>query len=146
MTDAFNVMEVATSGAGVLVAEMAKSSWQSVRDAMVGLFRQGNEEAANEELRVLDLRHTQLVGATETEQEAVAEEVRGMLAIQLAAFLQRCPDAATGLMALVRERENEAGTAPAANMTARGNTNSQVIMSGNSITGGNFTYRPDTTR
>lgn len=143
MTDVFNVMEVATSGAGVLAAEMTRSSWQSARDAMVGFFRQGSEEAAREELRVLDLQNARVVDSPEAERDAVQEEVRGMLVIQLAAFLQKHPAAVTELAALVRERGKEAGSASGAKLTAHSNTNSQVIMSGNSINGGSFTYRPE---
>ncbi|WP_066953404.1 hypothetical protein [Streptomyces lushanensis] len=140
MTDAFNVVEVVTSGAGVLAAEMARSGWQGVRDALVGFFRRGGDQRAREELRVLDLWHARVLDSTETDREAVLEEVRGMLAIQLAAFLQKYPDAVTELAALVRERES--GTAPGAKLTAHSNSNSQVIMSAHSITGGTFTYSP----
>ncbi|OKJ49306.1 hypothetical protein [Streptomyces sp. CB02115] len=132
MTDAFNVMEVASSGAGVLVAEMARTSWQSARDAMARFFHLGGEESAPEELRVLDLRHATLVGSPENERAAVSEELRTQVAIQLAAFLMKHPDAAAVLQALVTDRTSEqSGSAP--QVTATGNTNSQVVTANGSI-------------
>ncbi|MEU4358841.1 hypothetical protein [Streptomyces virginiae] len=132
MTDAFNVMEVASSGAGVLVAEMARTSWQSARDAMARFFGQGGEESVSAELQVLDLRHARLVESPEHQRAAVSEELRTQVAIQLAAFLMKHPEAAAVLQALVTERTSEeSGSAP--QVTATGNTNSQVVVSNGSI-------------
>lgn len=144
MTEAFNALEVATSGAGVLAAEMARTSWETARDAMARFFRRGNEATADDEIRVLDLRQARLVGSSEAEREQVREEVVGDLFVQLKSFLDRYPEAAPALIDLVRERERSGDGGDAGpRMTARGNTNSQVIMTGNSIMGGSFTYRPE---
>jgi hypothetical protein len=143
MTEAFNVLEVATSGAGVLAAEMARSSWQGVRDALVAFFRGGNEATAADELRVVDLQQARLLEAPEAERERVRELVCKELFDQLKGFLQKYPHAAVDLMALVRERERANGEGAAGpRMVAQNNTHSQVIMS-NSILGGTFNYRPE---
>ncbi|MCX5124640.1 hypothetical protein [Streptomyces sp. NBC_00347] len=134
--DEFNVTELATSGATMLVAEMVRSSWEAVRGAMVGIFRHGSEDRAAEEIHDLDLRHESVVQSSEEERAAVEERVHGMLFIQLAGFLQRHPAAAAELFALVEEKqdsESASGTGPV--MTAKGNTGSQVLMAGGSITG-----------
>lgn len=109
MTEAFNVLEVATSGAGVLAAEMARSSWQGVRDALVAFFRGGNEGAATDELRVLDLHQTRLLETPEAERERVREEICQELFIQLKGFLTKYPETAVDLMALVHERQRANG-------------------------------------
>ncbi|MFD7215688.1 hypothetical protein [Streptomyces cyaneofuscatus] len=136
MIDEFNVPELATSGATMLVAEMVRSSWEAVRGGMVGIFRHGSEARAAEEIHDLDLRHESVVQSSEEERATVEEQVRGMLSIQLAGFLQRHPSAAAELFALVDENQEStsaSGTGPV--MTAKGNTGSQVLMSGGSITG-----------
>ncbi|GHI86560.1 hypothetical protein [Streptomyces xanthophaeus] len=144
MTEAFNVLEVATSGAGVLAAEMARSGWQGVRDALVAFFRGGNEGTAADELRVLDLHQVRLVETPEAERERVREEICGELFIQLKGFLAKYPDTAVDLMALVRERQRANGEGNSGpRMVAENNTNSQVVMTGNSIFGGSFTYRAE---
>ncbi|MFD9292790.1 hypothetical protein ACFWBV_31915 [Streptomyces sp. NPDC060030] len=144
MTEAFNVIEVATSGAGVLAAEMARSSWQGVRDALVSFFRGGNEGTAADELRVLDLHQTRLLETPEADREQVREEICQELFIQLKGFLAKYPDAAVDLVALVRERQRANGEASSApRMVAENNSNSQVIMTGNSIFGGSFNYRAE---
>ncbi len=95
-------------------------------------FRQGGEESVSEELRVLDLRHATLVETPENERAAVSEELRTQVAIQLAAFLMKHPEAAAVLQALVSDRTSEeGGSAP--QVTATGNTNSQVVVSNGSI-------------
>ncbi|MFF9503004.1 hypothetical protein [Streptomyces sp. NPDC014656] len=144
MTEAFNILEVATSGAGVLAAEMARSSWQGVRDALVAFFRRGNEGTAADELRVLDLHQVRLLETPEAERERVREEVCRELFIQLKGFLQKYPETAVDLMALVRERQRDNGEGSSGpRMVAENNTNSQVIMTGQSIFGGSFTYRAE---
>ncbi|MGW1464554.1 hypothetical protein ACWCPT_09435 [Streptomyces sp. NPDC002308] len=144
MTEAFNVIEVATSGAGVLAAEMARSSWQGVRGALVSFFRGGNEATAADELRVLDLHQGRLLETSEADRERVREEICRELFIQLKGFLVKYPEMAVDLMALVHERERASGEASSGpRMVAENNTNSQVIMTGSSIFGGSFTYRAE---
>ncbi|MFJ6012423.1 hypothetical protein [Streptomyces sp. NPDC092952] len=144
MAEAFDVLEVATSGAGVLAAEMARSGWQGVRDALVAFFRGGNEGTAPDELRVVDLHHARLLETPEAERERVREEICQELVMQLRSFLAKYPGTAVDLMALVRERQRANGEGSSGpRMTAENNKNSQVIMTGQSIFGGSFTYRAE---
>ncbi|MFJ4870526.1 hypothetical protein [Streptomyces sp. NPDC088757] len=143
MSNALDIMQVATSGAAVFVAEMAKSGWEAVRSAIASFFRQGQggEEAAAEELRLLDAARVRLVECPDDEREAVAEALRRELFIQLAAFLQKNPETAVDLQELVDGAEPTEGGAGSRN-SVHHNTNSQVVISGGSIrAGGGIVYR-----
>ncbi|GGU47033.1 hypothetical protein GCM10010244_85860 [Streptomyces coeruleorubidus] len=139
MGGALDIMQVAAGGAAVLVAEMAKSSWETVRQAMARLFRRGGEEAAEQELRLLDDARARLVGSAENERASVAETLQQELVIQLAAFLQKNRDAAADLQALA-ERTDESGEIRG-RVSVHHNTGSQVLIAGHSVTAGDFTYR-----
>ncbi|MCX4478218.1 hypothetical protein OOK44_17490 [Streptomyces cellulosae] len=138
MGDALNVMQVATGGAAVLVAEMAKSSWETVRAAMARLFRRGGEETAEQELRLLDAAHDRLVGSPDSERAGITQTLEQELMIQLAAFLQKNPDAAAELKSLV-DRSDEADEVWG-RVSVHHNTGSQVVIAGGSATAGDFSY------
>ncbi|MEU3533934.1 MULTISPECIES: hypothetical protein [Streptomyces] len=144
MSGALDVMQVAGSGATVLVAEMVKSGWESLREAMARLFRHGDEESAEAEaeLRLLDAARRRLVDSPASERANVAQQLRQELLIQLAAFLQKHEDAAEQLQELVKRTDSQEKTS-SATLVAENNTNSQVIISGGSINtaGGSFTYQ-----
>ncbi|MEU6405121.1 hypothetical protein [Streptomyces sp. NPDC046985] len=53
--------------------------------------------------------------------------------IQLAAFLQKHPDGAADSKALIEQAGRKSGATPGFQANATGNTNSQVIISGDSI-------------
>ena len=138
MGDAFDVMQVAAGGAAVLVAEMAKGSWDAVRAAMARLFHRGGAETAEQELRLLDAARERLVGSEEGERPSVAQTLEQQLLIQLAAFLQKNPDAAADLQALA-DRSDETGEVRA-RVSVHHNTGSQVLIAGGSVTAHDFTY------
>lgn len=138
MGDALNVMQVATGGAAVLVAEMAKSSWETVRAAMARLFRRGGEETAEQELRLLDAARDRLVGSPDGERAGIAQTLEQELMIQLAAFLQKNPDTASELKSLV-DRSGEADEVWG-RVSVHDNTASQVVIAGGSATAGDFSY------
>jgi hypothetical protein len=135
MSGALNAIQVATGGATVLVAEMAKTSWEAVRAAMARLFRRGGEEAAEQELRLLDAARDRLVGSPDGLRAGVAQTLEQELMIQLAAFLQKNPDAAAELKSLV-DRSDEAW----GRVSVHNNTGSQVVIAGGSATAGDFSY------
>ncbi|MFH8350425.1 hypothetical protein [Streptomyces sp. NPDC018045] len=140
MEDALNIMEVATGGAAVLVAEMAKSGWASFRAGVARFFGRGGEERAQQELSLVDAAHARLTESPEGERDAVSEALRQQLFIQLAAFLQHHPEAAADLQALVDGADSaEEGHRVQANV--QHNTNSQVVISGGSLSANNITYR-----
>jgi hypothetical protein len=140
MSDAVDVMALASSGANVLVAEMAKAGWEAVRSAMARLFRRGGDDAASRQLELLDVARQELMRAAGSDRAAVAERLRQQWLIQLAAVLQVFPEAVEDLRSLIAQAPPEAEGDSGARLTAQGNTNSQVIMSGGSINAGDIHY------
>jgi hypothetical protein len=133
-------MLLASSGAAVLVAEMARSGWAAAREAAARFFGLGGESAAEEEMRLVDAGRQRLVQSPEVERETVAGQVQRELESQLAVFLRKHPEAAKELQELV---DGAPGKRPGsgAQLTATNNQNSQVIISGDSIiAGGGFHY------
>ncbi|MFF8536946.1 hypothetical protein ACF07B_34135 [Streptomyces sp. NPDC015532] len=132
-------MQVAGVGAGALVAEMAKSTWDSMRAAAARLFRRGGEESAQQDLRLIDTARQRLVASSESERGSVEDRLRTELMIQLAAFLQKHPDAAQELQDLADQAK---GTSDGARTSVHHNTESMVVVSGGDInTSGGFHYR-----
>ncbi|MFE2102181.1 hypothetical protein [Streptomyces sp. NPDC059468] len=131
-------MQVAAGGAAVLVAEMAKSSWEAVRAAMARLFGRGGAETAEQELRLLDAARERLVGTVDGERASVARTLEQQLLIQLAAFLQKNPEAAADLQTLA-DRSDETGEVRA-QVSVHHNTGSQVLIAGGSVTAHDFSY------
>ncbi|MGW7353628.1 hypothetical protein [Streptomyces sp. NPDC054784] len=141
MGDALDIVQVAGMGAGALVAEMAKSAWESVREGVARLFRMGGDESATQELRLVDAARQRLVESPENERGPMEDRLRNELTIQLAAFLQKNPDAAQDLLDLVDQVKN-ADDDHGARASVHGNTNSQVVISGGDINAsGGFHYR-----
>lgn len=138
MGDSLDIMQVAAGGAAVLVAEMAKSSWEAVRGAMARIFGRGGPETAEQELRLLDAAHERLVGTAGDERASVARTLEQQLYIQLAAFLQKKQDAAADLLALA-DRSDESGEVRA-RVSVHHNTGSQVLIAGGSVTAHDFSY------
>ncbi|MFB7830099.1 hypothetical protein [Streptomyces sp. NPDC056056] len=141
MADAMDIMQVATSGAAAVVAEMAKATWEPCRRAIARLFGRGGQEAAERDLQVVDEARARLTQSAESERESVAEELRQALFIQLAAFLQKYPEAAEELQQLV-DGSDSADEAMRSRTSVHHNTNSQVVISGGSLhAGGDIAYR-----
>ncbi|MFI6940364.1 hypothetical protein ACIBI4_13910 [Streptomyces sp. NPDC050418] len=133
------IMQLATAGAAVLVAEMAKSGWSSFREGVKRFFRRGGEESAEQELRLIDSAQTRLTESPEAERSAVVGALKQELMIQLAAFLQKNPEAAKELQALV-DASDHSGTRGGAQADVRGNTSTQVVIGGRDATAGDFSY------
>ncbi|WP_328299192.1 hypothetical protein OG389_16190 [Streptomyces sp. NBC_00435] len=148
MSEVLNVAELAATGAAALVAEMARTTWQSVRDAMARVFGWGNEEpeAVARQLLQLDAGYELLNGTEQADQEAVANALRTTLGIQLQTFLRQHPEAAGELRALVQRSEASEPGGDGGRVIARNNTNSQVVISGGSIIGNTLHYRPEATQ
>ncbi|MEL3946535.1 hypothetical protein [Streptomyces sp. LNU-CPARS28] len=140
MGDGLDIMQVAAGAAAVLVADMAKKGWKSVRSAMARFFGRGGEAAAQEELRLLDAAYVRLSESPESERASVAKTLEQELLIQLAAFLQKNPDTAPELQALVEQSE-QSGTGAGVRANVHGNTSSQVLIAGRDVSAGNFTHQ-----
>ncbi|WP_139140736.1 hypothetical protein [Streptomyces abyssalis] len=136
-----DVLQVATGASSVLVAEMLMTGWRSVRNTMSGIFGRGGEKSAEEELQLLDAAHRRLNESSDNERDALVGAVQQELTIQLAAFLQKNPDAVTELQALV-DNASETPDRSGMQVNAHSNTDSQVIVSGGSVSpGGSIVYR-----
>ncbi len=136
-----DVMQVAGVGAAALVTEMAKSTWESVRAAVTRILHRDGEQGAAQAMRLVDTAHRQLVDSPESERDAVKERLRGELLIQLAAFLQRHPDAAVELQQLA-DRSGGPGEGAGSRNSVHGNTDCQVVISGGGINAsGGFHFR-----
>ncbi|MFJ9706276.1 hypothetical protein [Streptomyces sp. NPDC101234] len=81
--DASDITQVAGVGAGALVTEMAKSTWESMRLGVARLFRRGGEENAPQELQLIDAARQRLVDSSERERGSVEDRLRNELMIQL---------------------------------------------------------------
>ncbi|WP_345962188.1 hypothetical protein ABDE16_09040 [Streptomyces sp. BRB040] len=136
-----DIMQVAGVGAAALVTEMAKSTWESVRAGVRRLLRRDGEQGSEQVLQLVDAARQQLIASPASEREAVEERLRGELMIQLAAFLQRHPDAASELQELA-EQSQGADDSAGARTHVHHNSNSQVVISGGAISAsGGFHYR-----
>lgn len=139
MSDALDFMQVATSGATALVAEMTKNGWDTFRNAIARLFGQGS--AAEEELQLIDEARTRLTESPEGERASVAKALEQELLMQLYTFLRKKPEAAAELQALVDQLEQpEAGSGAGVRADVRDNTGSQVLIAGRDVSAGDFTY------
>lgn len=140
-----DIVQVAGVGAAALVTEMVRSTWESARGSVARMFRRGGEEAAEQELRLIDAARTRLVESAASERGPVEERLRTELMIQLAAFLQKHPDAARELQELA-DPARSTDEASGARMSAHHNTNSQIVISGGAVNaGGGIHYRaPET--
>lgn len=141
MGEALDIMQVAGVGAGALVTEMAKSTWDSVRGAVARLFRRGGEESAEQELQLIDTARQRLIDSAESDRGSVENQLRTELVMQLAVFLRKHPDAAQELQDLAdRVRGTDEGSG--ARTSVHHNTNSQVVVSAGDINAsGGFHYR-----
>lgn len=141
MGDALDIMQVAGVGAAALVTEMVRSTWDSVRGAMARILRRDGEQGAGQVLDLIDAARQQLVDIPDSERGTVEERLHRDLSIQLAAFLQRHPDAAQELQELadtVQGADEGADT----RTSVHHNTNSQVVIAGGAINAsGGFHYR-----
>ncbi|MER7877168.1 hypothetical protein ABTY63_26990 [Streptomyces solisilvae] len=139
--EALDIMQVAGVGAGALVTEMARSTWESMRGGVARLFRRSGEESAAQELRLIDAARQRLVDSPESERGSVEDRLRNELMIQLAAFLQKHPDAAQELQDLVDEVKG-ASDGDGARTNVHHNNESMVVISAGDINAsGGFHYR-----
>lgn len=134
-------MQLAGEAATVLIVEMTKTGWEAARTALARFFGRGGEDTATEELRLVDAGQQELVQAAPEGRDAIAERLQQALTIQLAAFLQKHSDGAEDLKAFIEQAGRKSGAATGFQANATSNTNSQVIISGDSISaGGSFNY------
>ncbi|NML49026.1 hypothetical protein HHL19_01420 [Streptomyces sp. R302] len=115
-------------------------SWLRARQAVKRFFGLGGEENVEEELRLVDAARARLLESPEVERDSVTQPLQQQLLIQLAAFLQKHPEAAPELQALVN-RSEESGAGAGTRVTVHHTKGSQVLIAGHDVKAGNFTYR-----
>lgn len=136
-----SIVDVAGVGAAALVTEMAKSTWESVRDALARLFRRGGEESAEQELQLIDSARQQLLGSAAGERGSVEQQLRSELEMQLVVFLRKNPDAVQELQDLI-DQVKGADDGAGARTSVHHITESMVVVSGGDINAsGGFHYR-----
>lgn len=133
VSDALNVMQLATEAATVVVAEMAKSGWQAVREAMIQIFRRGGEETARTELQVLDDLRERLMAADDH-----AGQTLQHVSLQLAMFLRRNPSAVPQLRSMIDQFAGTTQTMERVSLS--GVSDSQVVIAGGTASAGDFRY------
>ncbi|MFF2624470.1 hypothetical protein ACFVUN_01705 [Kitasatospora griseola] len=129
------IVQLADLGAAALVAEMTTTAWESVRELAVRLFRRGGEIGVEQEIHLIDEARRRLTEAAESDLGAVTERLRQELMIQLAAFLQKNPDAAGELQQIVNGAAKY-GPNVVGRVSAHHNTHSQIVISGGAISAG----------
>ncbi|MFI1830222.1 hypothetical protein ACH41E_27865 [Streptomyces sp. NPDC020412] len=142
MGDGLDLMQVAAGAAAVLVADMAKKSWKSAREAMERIFKRGgaaDEASVEQELRLLDTAHRRLNESKESERKDLSKRLEQELLIQLGAFLQKNPESAPELKEWADQSEQPEAVA-GVQAVVRDNTGSQVLIAGRDVSTGNFTY------
>ncbi|WP_407838746.1 hypothetical protein ACE1OC_23990 [Streptomyces sp. DSM 116496] len=143
MSELMSAGDLAAMGAAALVAEMARSTWQGVRDAVARFFGSRDEEGAAGQVLQLDAGYELLSRTDDAHQPAAENALRTTLGIQLEAFLRSQPEAAAEFQALIEKTTGVSGPVEGSRLSVRGNTNSQIVVSGGSITGNTLHYRPE---
>jgi hypothetical protein len=146
MGSGFDPMQLASQGAQVLVAEMVKSGWSSLRERLAKIFRWSGD--ATRQLDMIDADRRELIQASEAEKEAVRGRLLGRWMVQLGALLDQYPEAGKELLALIDASASSASEgATRHSLTAFGNTSSQIVQAGENIQtgGGDFTFTPPPT-
>ncbi|MFI8984659.1 hypothetical protein ACIG63_06140 [Streptomyces antimycoticus] len=139
--EALNIMQVAGVGAGALVTEMAKSTWESMRSAVARIFRRGGEESAEQDLQLIDAARQQLLDSMTAERASVEEKLRRELAMQLEVFLRKNPDAVQELQDLIDEVKGATDGDGAKTSVHHNNASMVVVSAGDINASGGFHYR-----
>ncbi len=98
------IADLAMTGATAVVAAMATTAWDSTRDSVVRLFRRG-DTAEQETVQVQLASHDELVRRTE-DTERARRALLPLWELQLETFLDRHPDAADDLRALIARAQD----------------------------------------
>jgi len=111
-----------------------------VRAAVARLFGRSVEESATQELRLINAARQRLVDSPESERGSVEDRLRNELMIQLAAYLQKHPDAAQDLQDLADQAKGTTDS-DGARTSVHHNTESMVVSGGDINASGGFHYR-----
>ncbi|MEU0241877.1 hypothetical protein ABZ234_29695 [Nocardiopsis sp. NPDC006198] len=129
-------MELATEAAAGIVAAMTSDAWTQIREHCVTFFRRylsGGEEVLA--VAGLDANHRALAAVPSQARQATAEAYARTTADDLAALLERSPEAAEQLRDLVAEVNERTATAEPKTKVAVENVRAggDVIVAGNNV-------------
>jgi hypothetical protein len=122
----FDVMAVATQGVAALVTEMVRGGWDVVRGAFARFLRRDGQ-AADRQLALFDEAAQTLAREADTPDNEERRRLENRLVLQLAAYLDRFPDMADELRALLPD-DTPAPGAQEPKLSAQHNTHSQVVQ------------------
>ncbi|MFJ3365718.1 hypothetical protein [Streptomyces anthocyanicus] len=126
MTAELNKIDVATQSITALAVEMTRGGWQALRDAFGRFLRRDGQEYVDRQLDLFD-ETAQALQELDSEDSRTRRQLESRLVLQLGAYLDRYPDMADELRALLPE-DLEQPQAPGARLNAENNTNSQVVQ------------------
>ncbi|MEW2573735.1 hypothetical protein [Streptomyces sp. NPDC047070] len=125
MDAAFDAAALASQGVTALIGEMVRGGWETIREAFARFLRRDGQDAADRQLALFDEAEQILARADEPADDQARLNVERRLVLQLAAYLDRFPDMAEELRALLPEDETApTGQGPA--LSAQHNTQSQM--------------------
>ncbi|MDF2272095.1 hypothetical protein P2Q00_42800 [Streptomyces coacervatus] len=119
-------MAVASQGVTALVTEMVRGGWDAIRGAFARfLHRDG--QAADRQLALFDEAAQTLARGADNPDSEERRRLESRLVLQLAAYLDRFPDMADELRALLPDDTPEPSTQGPL-LSAQHNTHSQVVQ------------------
>ncbi|MFC1415040.1 hypothetical protein [Streptacidiphilus cavernicola] len=137
MSVEFDVMALAAEASSILVAEATRTSWQGLRGAVAHFFRRDGEESRERQLAILDRAHEPLSSEDADVRTAAHEALGQQWLIQVAGYLQRFPEAADELRALLTQTGAAAeAREEASSIVAKFNTGSVVLQARGNIDAG----------
>lgn len=143
MNSGIDPLQLAAQGAQVLVAEMVKSGWMSLREALKGIFHKSGN--GTRQLEMLDADQQDLSQASAAERDALRTRILNRWQIQLSAILEQYPEIQEDLLELIEYSRSgpTAGNSGNVIIAAR-NKDSQIVQSAGDIqTGnGNISFKP----
>lgn len=135
MDAAFDATALASQGVTALIGEMVRGGWEAIRGTFGRFLRRDGQDAADRQLALFDEAEQILTHADEPADDQTRLNLERRLALQLAAYLDRFPDMAEELRALLPKDETEtAAQGPA--LSAERNTHSQVVQALGSVNAG----------
>ncbi|MER7694221.1 hypothetical protein [Streptomyces sp. NPDC097610] len=122
-----DVMAVATQGVTALVTEMVRGGWEVIRGAFAGFLRRDGP-AADRQLALFDEAAQTLARGADAPDDQDRRRLENRMVLQLAAYLDRFPDMADELRALLPE-DTPVPQTHGPLLNAQDNRYSQVVQS-----------------
>ncbi|HEY9328927.1 MAG TPA: hypothetical protein VIS09_11935 [Streptomyces sp.] len=131
-----DAMAVAAPVAGALAVEVARGSWAALRGAVARFLRRDGGPAVERQLELLDQAEQSLAEIPERDRDGARRQLEQRLLLQLAAYVDRYPDMADELAALLPDAQNDPHPDEAPPLIAQHNTDSQIVQAGGNLDAG----------